>query len=230
MSRLHLLTVVPLVASILAGCGTHPAATPAARAPRMVQAAGVEVRPFDGPAGARDVLAYAGAAARQLDPVAMFMSLTGTKIDQTGVTAIDGTWVAQYVGSNVAPPAGQQANPYMPWIRRITVTVKADGHASVRQSKQQGLPLGVGFFDDVSQALDSADVLRAFHQQRPTATQGPIATMTLAGMVGSHHFAMLVWRVDASAEADDTPELLLDATSGQLIEPSDTTAPQAPSK
>lgn len=209
-----------LLTALLAGCG-H-AATPAAVAVRAASVAADSVaKPFDGPTRANEVLAYANAAARALDEHAAFVSLTGTQIEGTGMPGASGKWALEYVGGDMPAPAGQPVNPYMPWTRRITIVVAADGHARVHQSAQFGLPLGVSFEDSPMPAIDSPDVFRLFyaHQADPTRARATINQMTLTGIVGAHHFAQLVWRVGLQTTASQTPPMLMDANTGDVLDP-----------
>lgn len=195
--------------TLLVGCGTTPAVHAPLRAAGPAQAKAA----VDGDVTAKSVLAYSHTAARQLDPKAAFVGLTGTRIGADGAPVKHGEWIVQYVGSPVASANG---NPYAPATRRILIKVDAEGEATVTVTEEPGMPLGVCYFDAPMPAVDSTDALRAAKKYQPGGLQTPVARMTLTGQMTPRQLQRLVWKVGTATQAGDRP-VALDAQTGQLI-------------
>jgi hypothetical protein len=236
MTRRQVLVNAPvLLAVLLSGCGAHVAPISAARA-SVTAASGTlgspnaagTAQPFDGPAHASAVMAYGNNVVRTIDEKALFVSLIGINIDETGLPQPNGRWELLYIGSNVAAPAGEPVNPYVQYVRRISIVITPDGKARLRSSKQAGLPLGVCFMQSPMPLIDSADVFKVFYDHRAGVERTPIAQMTLAGMVSAHHFNRLIWRIGTPTTTNDAPTVLIDANTGSVLdEDHDAPAPKS---
>lgn len=195
--------------TLLVGCGAAPAAHAPLRTAGVLQSKAA----VDGDVTAKSVLAFSHAAARQLDPKAAFVGLTGTRIGADGTPVKRGEWIVQYVGTSVAPTTG---NPYAPITRRILVKVDAAGEATVTTTEEPGMPLGVCYFDAPMPAIDSQDALRVAKRLQPGGMQTPVARMTLAGQMTAKQMQRLIWKVGTATQAGDRP-IALDAQTGQPI-------------
>ena len=205
------------LATALVGCGAAPVAHAPVRAAGIHQAKAATTsgvtRVTDGDVTAKSVLAYSHAAARQLDPKAAFIGLTGTRIGADGTPVKHGEWVVQYVVGSVP---GAPANPYGPSTRRILIKVSAAGEATTTVTEEPGMPLGVCYFDAPMPAVDSVDALKTAKKHQPGGLQTPVARMTLAGQMSPRQLQRLIWKVGMATQAGDRP-FALDAQTGQPI-------------
>jgi hypothetical protein len=170
--------------------------------------------PLEGALTANHVLAYAHAAAKQIDAKAAFTGLSGTWIGADGEPTEKGSWTVQYLGSDLAPPKGAK-NPYGNKLtRRMAVSVDGKGQATVIVTEVAGLPLGLAYLDSPLPELDSSDVLRLVRKERPAASQYPIERMSLT--VHPRDYQVMLWKVGIATQSSDRP-LTINANTGAIV-------------
>lgn len=211
-------TALLLTAAVcLTACGTagSPLAATAKRAGVAKAANATQaLAPLEGALTANHVLAYAHAAAKQVDAKAAFTGLSGTWIGADGEPTEKGSWTVQYLGSDLAPPKGAK-NPYGNKLtRRIAVSVDGHGQPTVTVTEVAGLPLGLAYLDSPLPELDSSDVLRLVRKERPAASHYPIERMSLT--VHPRDFQVMLWKVGTATQSSDRP-LTINANTGAIV-------------
>ncbi|MFN3428719.1 MAG: hypothetical protein ACK46X_02070 [Candidatus Sericytochromatia bacterium] len=170
--------------------------------------------PLEGALTANRVLAFAHAAAKQVDAKAAFTGLSGNWIGTDGEPTDKGTWTVQYLGSDLAPPKGVK-NPYGNKLtRRIAISVDGKGIPTVTVTEVAGLPLGLAYLESPLPELDSSDVLRLVRKERPAAAQHPIERMSLT--VHPRDFQVMLWKVGTTTQSSDRP-LTINANTGAIV-------------
>lgn len=229
MSRHHVAALLLGFATCLtSACGLHTAAVAGTQSQSGFAVASNEMaeqQAFAGSPRSSQALSYANVVARTLDAHAAFIGLVGTQIGPDGTPGPGGSWVIQYLGGAIAASEGKTANPYMPNLRRITVTLTGDGKAHTRSTSQAGMPMGVSFVQSPAPAVDSDAVFRAFYANHAGAEQAPLARMSLSGTLSLLNFGVLIWRVESSDDDNTNLSFALNADTGALLDQaSETTA------
>jgi hypothetical protein len=199
-------------ALLLTACGASPSPT----APAMRAAAAAKVRnlpALDGALTANRVLTFTHAAARQLDAKAAFTGLVGTMIGAEGKPTGKGTWTAQYMGSEVAQKGPK--NPYANKVlRRITITVNAEGETTSVVTEETGMPLGLSFLDAPLPELDSSDVLKIVRRERPAGSHFPVEKMALCGH--PRDYQLMLWKIGTVTQSGERP-ITVNANTGAIV-------------
>lgn len=202
---------------LLAACGS--AALPSARPEKMVTRAQIRALPvLTAPLTACRVLAFTHAAAQEAEPKVAFVGLSGSRITAQGVPRPEGDWQATYVGTlpvKKVPESG--LSPTQPRFRHVTVTVTGQGHSHVQVNELAGMPLGQAFFDAPMPTVDSHMVLERARVLRPSQPLDAEVRLVLTGLLGSHHFHELVWKVHAATQVGFERPLVFNATTGAPV-------------